>query len=452
MNELPRTQTASPTANADIAVPLERGISRREALLAAAMVGPALFETSEPDFAAEADRLTDLAQLTFWDRGAGMYRAPVAGAETVPSDPLHDRGYVLWPSIEMLHALVEGAMARPGRYRRAIAEVYDGLEKYRNSDARAYNAWLDFPGNVDRYYDDNAIVARVLVKAHRVTRLRRYLDRARDVLDGFVRRGWDPGGKPGGMQWGVDPSKQGTGDRAACSTSMAALAALELALDGCDVRRGVAWAGALMDWLVERLLDSDKLINDALEPPDWRVRRVKWTYNTGMAIHAHVLLWRLTRSRSRLDMARAMGEAAMDRKGRMYDGLVKDPEKNHWFDTSFFVPYLADGLVELSRATRDSRYAAEVRRNARYAFERLRDPADGLYFRNWRLWRIDRARHEAWRTLTGGTHPLEADWDERSKDPAALKLPEASRPVVKTLLANAGMARLFRIAARARAA
>lgn len=427
----------------------DRRLSRRQALLAAPLLLSAAQGAAQPDFAAEADRLTDLTHRTFWDPKSAMYRAPVAGAETVPSDPIHDRGYVLWPSIEMLHGLVEGETARRRRYRGMIAEVYDGLEKYRHAEAHAYNAWLDFPGNVDRYYDDNAIMVRVLVKAHAATGDRRYLDRARDVLDGFVREGWDPTCKPGGMQWGVDPSKRGAGDRAACSTSMTALAALELAAAGIDTKHSIEWAEALMDWLVERLQDGDRLINDALEPPDWKVRRVKWTYNTGMAIHANVLLWRLTRKDARLEAARAMGDAAIDRTGRMYDGLVKDPERNHWFDSSFFVPYLADGLVELSRATRDGRYAAEVRRNARYAFERLRDPTDGLYFRNWRLWRIDRERHEVWRALTGGTHALEADWDERSKDPAALKLSEAERPVVKTLLANAGMARLFRIAARA---
>jgi len=167
-----------------------------------------------------------------------------------------------------------------------------------------------------------------------------------------------------------------------------------------------------------------------------------------MAIHAHVLLWKLTRDRPRLDAARAMGDAAMDRAGRFYYDLVAAPEKNHWYDSSFFVPYLADGMVELSRATGDRRYSDEVRRNARFALSYLRDPADGLYFRNRRLWRIDRERWETWRRLTGGSHPLEADWDERSKEPDALKKPEAERPVVKTLLANAGMARLMRIAAR----
>ncbi len=401
------------------------------------------------DFAREADRLTDLLHRTFWDPVPAMYRAPVAGPETVASDAAHDRGYVLWPSIEMLHALVEGETARKGRYRAKIAEVYDGLEKYRNADAHAYNAWLDFPGNVDRYYDDNAILARALAKAYRATGERRYRDRARDIMDGFIRNGWDPTGKPGGMQWGVDPSKPGTGDRAACSTSMTALAALELVSARAGDRDYVGWAEALMAWLIERLRDADGLISDALEPPDWRVRPVKWTYNTGMAIHSHVLLWRLTRKASYLETARSLGEAALDRKGRMYDGLVKDPERNHWFDSSFFTPYLADGLVELTRATGDRRYANEVRRNAEFARQFLHDPADGLYFRNWRLWRIDAQRADAWRRMTGVDHPLEADPDERARTPEARKLPAAQRPLVKTLLANAGMARLFRIAARA---
>jgi len=424
-------------------------VMTRRSLLLALPILPAALSTQQISFASEADRLTDLTQKTFWDRQSAMYRAPVASAETVASDPQHDRGYVLWPSIEMLHALVEGEMARHGRYRARIAEVYDGLEKYRNAEAHAYNAWLDFPGNVDRYYDDNAIVARVLMKAYRVTHDRRYLDRARDVLDGFVRQGWDASDSPGGMHWGFDPANRASRERAACSTCMTALAALEMASAGIERKRYIEWTEALMDWLMRRLQDSDGLICDALEPPNWNVRRVKWTYNTGMAIHVHVVLWRMTRSKARLEAARAMADAATNRSGALYDSLVKDPDKNHWFDSSFFVPYLAEGLVELSRATRERKYADEARRNALFAHAYVRDPDDGLYFRNWRLWRIDRKRWEIWRELTGGTHPLEADWDERSKEPDALKRPEAERPVVKTLLANAGTARLFRIIARA---
>ncbi|HSV74242.1 MAG TPA: glycoside hydrolase family 76 protein [Chthonomonadales bacterium] len=422
-------------------------ISRRELLVGAPLLPVALAQP-QPNWAIEAALLTDRVQTLFWDPRSAMYRAPVHGPETVPSGPAHDRGYVLWPSIEMFHALVEAELCRPGRWRDQIAAVYDGLEKYRHPPAHAYNAWLDFPGNVDRYYDDNAILVRLLVKATRATGDPRYRARARDVLENFVRRGWDPSGEPGGMLWGVDPSRQGTSDRVACSTSMTALAALELAGAGVDVARNVEWAEALMDWLVKRLLDTDGLVMDGLVPPDYSVRRVKWTYNTGLAIQAHVLLWRRTRRRERLELARTMGEAAIRRTGSLYDGLVRDPERNFWWDSSFFTAYLADGLTELWRVTRDARLRAETLRNAAFAYQYVRDPSDNLYFRNWRLWRIDRPRWELWRRRTGIDHPLEPDEDERGRSPDNMRRPVGERPVVKSLLSNAGATRLLWIVSR----
>lgn len=419
----------------------------RRTLLLAAAAAPCLAGEPRPDYRREADGLTRRTQALFWDPGPAMYRAPVMGPEAVPSEGDHDRGYVLWPSIEMLHALVEGELARKGRYRAAIAEVYAGLEKYRHAEAHAYNAWLDFPGNIDRYYDDNAIVARVLAKAARATGDRRYRDRAVDVLEGFVRQGWDADGDPGGMQWGVDPTKGGTGDRAACSTNMAALAALELASQGVDRSRNIQWARDLMSWLMTRLLDANGLVCDGLEPPDWKVRRTTWTYNTGMAIQVHVQLARLTGEATYLEAARRMGDAAINRSGGLYDGLVKDPYHSYWFDSGFFVAYLADGLADLSRATRDRRYRDEVLRNAAFALRYLMDPADGLSYRNWRLWRIDQAHRDTWARMTGLTHPLEADDGERASAPNGR--PAGERPVVKTLLANAGQARFYWICARA---
>jgi hypothetical protein len=91
----------------------------------------------------------------------------------------------------------------------------------------------------------------------------------------------------------------------------------------------------------------------------------------------------------------------------------------------------------------------EAERNADYAYEYLRDPEDGLYFRNWRLWRIGDEQLATWETLTGQTHALEPDHSERSKEPRYSNVPLADRPLVKTLLANAGLARMFWVLAKA---
>jgi hypothetical protein len=56
---------------------------------------------------------------------------------------------------------------------------------------------------------------------------------------------------------------------------------------------------------------------------------------------------------------------------------------------------------------------------------------------------------EAWRKLTGQDHRLVADDSERSKERRYDRVPVADRPMVKTLLANAGTARLFWLLAQA---
>jgi hypothetical protein len=397
---------------------------------------------------AEAQRLTDLLQQTFWDPVARQYRAPVRSAESVDSDPVHNNGYVLWPSVEALHALAEGASVMPRRYAPMIREVVAGLEQYFDPEKHAYNAWLTFPGNNDKYYDDNALMVIALAKAHRYTGERTYRDRAAEVMQGFLRGGWDASGEPGGMRWGTDPGNPATADRAACSTSMAALAALWLGRLGVEREGHIEFASALLDWLRANLQDADGLIMDALEPPDWRVRRVKWTYNTGVTLRAHVELHRLTRSASSLAEAKRLAAAALNRDGALYDSLVTGPEGRFWYDSSFFVPYLVDGLLGLHAITGDAALLREVERNTEYAYRYIRDPSDDLYFRNWRLWRIGDEQLAAWETLTGQTHALEPDESERSKEHRYDSLPLGERPLVKTLLANAGQARMYWVLGR----
>lgn len=426
-----------------------REFLRRGAVLAA--VGPDLV-TAGPDDAARyleaARRLTDTFQSTFWDPAARMYRAPQRSAETVDSDPQHNNGYVLWPSVEALHALVEANRSLPGRYRAALREVFGGLERYFDAERKAYNAWLNFPGNNDTYYDDNAIVVIALTKAFRVTRAKAYIDRAWDVMSRFCLSGWDDG-EPGGVRWGTDPTRAGTADRAACSTGLAALAALLLADTGVAVESNIEWGRRALQWLVEHLLDTDGLVMDALEPPDWRLRRVKWTYNTGIAICAHVLLYRLATDTRALGIARRLADATLHRGGALYDSLVHDMEHRFLYDSSYFVPWVIEGWLALYRETRDPLLLREAQRHADFALDYVRDPADGLFFRNWRLWRISEEQLRMWERLTGQEGHLDPDEDERSKASGHLALPVAQRPLVKTLLANAGCARLLWLVGRA---
>ncbi|HZP84238.1 MAG TPA: glycoside hydrolase family 76 protein [Chthonomonadaceae bacterium] len=407
------------------------------------VVTPVALSPPPQGYAAEAARLTGAMQRAFWNAQTAQYRAPVRSAETVDSEGAHNNGYVLWPCLLGFFALVEAEKTVPGRYAAPMRAVFNGLEAYFDPEEHAYNAWLRFPGNNDKYFDDNAWLVIALVEAFEATKLAAYRERAIAINERFLTRGWDASGRPGGQRWGTDPTKPGTDDHNACSTASAALAALGLARLGVNRQANLRRAEAALDWIVRRLRDTDGLIQDGLHAPDWKVMPTKWTYNTGAPIRAYVEHHQLTGDKASLEEANRLARAATDRTKRLYDGLVRDPERRFWYDSSFFVPHLVEGLLALCRVTGEEALRAEVRRNANYAYQYLRDPSDGLYWRNWRLWRIGAAQVAAWRRLTGQEQSLEPDEAERSKESRYDGVPLAERPLVKTLLANAGMARLF---------
>ncbi len=426
-----------------LGTPLTKPRNRRRAGTQNVALPPLTLSPPPGSYTGEAQRLTALIFGRFWDANVGMFRAPVRSAETVDSDPPHQNGYTFWPSLLAFHTLVEGEKIRRGRYKARMAQVYRGLEQYYDPQKHAYNAWRHFPGNNDTYYDDNAWGVTTLVAAYEATGDAAYRDRAQQVMEGFVSGGWDPTDTPGGVRWGTDPTKPHTADKTASATAGAALAALGLARLGIHRASNIAWAQSALTWLQRHLQDKDGLIRDGLQAPTWTVMPTKWTYNTGVPIRAYVEHYRLTHDPASLEAAKRLARAATDRNKALYDQLVRDPERRFFYDSSFFVHYLADGLLALYRVTQDAALLDEVKRNANYAYAYLRDPTDGLYFRNFRLWRIGEAQYQAWRRLTGQEHRREPDAAERSQADKDTRLPVSARPLVKTLLANAGCARLF---------
>ena len=421
--------------------------------------------TTDRTYAAEAARLTRACMVHYWDQAAGMFRAPILSAEAVRSDGLHDRGYVFWPSLIALHALIEGEKRHPGQYTADIARVFDGLEQYWSPDLQAYTAWVRFPGNVDAYYDDNSWAVIVLVEAALACNKAQYLNRATDIMASYIVKAWDDSGSPGGMRWGSDPSKPNTSDRGTSSTAGSALAAMMLARAGVDTAFHAKWGLKLLEWLATNLTDVDGLVMDALtlrtpspsvsggvvrnEPgvPSFTVRRIKWTYNTGVPMRAWVEHYRLTKDPKSLAAAVDLAHAAIDRRGALFDQVVHDPNKRYYWDDTYFVHYLVDGLLQVARETGDPALTAgilaEVRRNVDYARRYIRDPQDGFYWRNWRLYAIGEAQLDAWQKLTDQTIPPEFAPSERSQDPKSQTFPINDRPLVKTLLANASAARLL---------
>lgn len=402
--------------------------------------------------------MTQKCMSYFWDGNSRLFRALVLSTEAVSSDAQHDRGYTLWPSLVGLHALVEGGKSHPGRYTKQIATVYDGLEQYWSPELSAYTSWVRFPGNSDAYYDDNAWAVIVLTEAYiacrasNPERAKTYLERAKTVMAGYVVKGYDATGKPGGTRWGTDTTKPNTSDRGTSSTAGSALAALLLARVGVNPKFYTAWGHDLLTWLTTWLLDSDDLIMDAIVEPNWDVRRVKWTYNTGVPLRAYVEHYRLTRNPQSLAMATRLAHAALDPQKGLFDQTVRDAAKRSYWDGIYFVHYLADGLLHIAQVSPDKALADHVAqtltRTARYARTFLRDPTDGLYWRNFRAYKIGETQRATWQKWTGQVVAADYDLSERSQEKPYAASPVEERPLVKTLLANAGAARLFWLVAR----
>lgn len=409
-------------------------------LAAPSLPSHALVVATNP-YAVEGARLTRATIAAFYDPKAKIWRP-----RELSSDAVETQGYTFWPSLLAWQAILEGAKVDPKTWRPKVSPFFDVLEQYYDRKGKAYCAWRYFPGNDDQFYDDNTWAAVACMEAFELTREPRYHARARQIFNGFVRGGWDKTGRLGGLRWGTKAGIEDRKDRTVSATAAGALAALELAKHETDPKQRTeyrAWAKHSLDWIRTKLSSPSGLILDGIKD-DGTVMTTIWSYNTGVPIRAAVEYARQTKDASYRQWAIKLGDAAIDRElSPMFDGAVTDRSKRYWYDTTYFVQYLVDGMRALSRATGDAKYVKEAKREADYCRTYVRD-RDGLYFRNMRLWTIDAERHAAYTKLTGQTTPeLTPEPSERSLEPATLSKPLGERPTAKTVLANAGAARMF---------
>lgn len=400
-------------------------------LLVATLLHPDPHGTS---YAIEAARLTNATVRAFYDAKARIWKPPVASAESVGN-----QGYTFWPSLLAWQAVIEGAKVDPKTWKGKIAPFYDALEQYYDASGHAYCAWKMFPGNDDKFYDDNTWAAVACMEAYETTGEARYRTRAIAIFDGFVKGGWDA--KDGGLRWGTKAGIEDRQDHTVSATAAGALAALLIAKTH-DAKANRLWAKRALDWIHVKLSQPNGLIQDGIKQ-DGRIMTTVWTYNTGVPIRAAIEYAEQTGDKGYRTWAVKMGDAALDRSlSPLYDGAVADLSKRYWYDGVYFVQYLVDGLRTLSLATGEKKYLVESRREADYVRTYLKD-RDGLYWRSMRLWQINADRTAAFQNLTGTTVVPAPDASERSQEPSAMAKPVEERPMVKTVLANAGAARMF---------
>ena len=162
---------------------------------------------------------------------------------------------------------------------------------------------------VNRYYDDMAWMAIVLLRADEVAGA----DTGALVRELWadIRAGWDQ--RHGGIVWRRNDPRPYTN---APANGPAAILAARLHRRYGDPA-DLDWARRIADWLQQALVDPDTgLVWDGVHPyeepsPD----RTLWTYNQGTLVGAEVQLWLATGDAARLDRARRTAAAALDRYG-----------------------------------------------------------------------------------------------------------------------------------------
>lgn len=110
-----------------------------------------------------------------------------------------------------------------------------------------------------------------------------------------------------------------------------------------------------------------------------------YSYNTGITLHALCLLQEVSPSPDLAAKAQRLAEAALDRSKSLFDTSVANTEYRYWWDFTFFLHLLFEGLTEYTRVFGPSNQATvakirtELTRHTAYMQKYIKDNNDGLY-------------------------------------------------------------------------
>lgn len=286
----------------------------------------------------------------------GLYK------ENYPSqgnDP--DYSYA-WPYFSLVDASV--TLSQIG-YNVDLNSMADTYEKYFQSGRNGNNvpgycaATNGTYGLGTRFYDDNSVMGLTLVEIYKITKEKRFLDRASKVVE-FLRSGQDD--LLGGAIWWNEDEKNilnnGNSNKPACSNGYATLFLLEYYTVCPETEKSsvFSFAKSEYEWLKSTLRDpSDNCYFNDINTSG-NINTTKWTYNTGVMIQNGVRLYLLTGNKSYLDDAIASAEGSYDRfvKSRN-DIALTYPDSDPWFNTKLLRGYIdlapyyknADNYIEV---------------------------------------------------------------------------------------------------------
>jgi uncharacterized protein YyaL (SSP411 family) len=319
---------------------------------------------AEAKYRSKAIEATNYIQRTFFVTGENLY---------APQDPPKEKGLeydFIWPHGVQFTALAAATRHEPERYSKSLLALAAGLERYwdNNVDIPGFDVYHSSDAGNDKYYDANARLALAFIEAYETTKDKRFLDWAQSAQN-FALSGWDDK-LDGGIYWHQSRriSKNATVNAAAAAASA------ELYRISND-KEDLEWAQRIYQWIGTKLQDTDGLLWDNIKM-DGNVERVKWTYNTGLMIHANISLWRAVKDDKYLTEARRLADASLQQWVNAQTGAFADG--------AGFNHVLADALLMVYEETKDLRYLNAVRRHADFTYRYLRDEQNGGYWSEWK--------------------------------------------------------------------
>ncbi len=233
-----------------------------------------------------------------------------------------------------------------------------------------YQAYPAKFGKVDRYYDDNGLVAIDYAEAYMNTSNPLYLTRAKEVFT-FIMSGWtDVLG--GGVTW-----LEGRGDqKPACSNGMATLAALKLykiTKEPYYLQQGIRF----YEWMNKHLRDSAGLYVNDIKTATAAINPVYYTYNSGSMLEAAMMLYHFTKKEKYYQDAKQTARSAFH-----YFGRPEKDKRSEFCDLPWFATVLFRGYEALYEVEKDPAYLKAMIARVDHAWNN-RD-GNGLLNHNWR--------------------------------------------------------------------
>ncbi|GEP97013.1 glycoside hydrolase family 76 protein [Chitinophaga cymbidii] len=221
-------------------------------------------------------------------------------------------------------------------YQPYLDSVMTAMYAYRDTTRTpaGYQAYPSKFEKVDRYYDDNGLVAIDYAEAYENTGNPVYLARAKEVF-AFIMSGWTSV-LGGGVTW-----LEGHGDqKPACSNGMATLSALKLyqaTKDPYYLQQGILF----YEWMNTHLRDSAGLYVNDIKTATGAINPTYYTYNSGAMLEAAVMLYGFTREKKYLRDARETAVSAYHYFGKPQKDMRSEFCDLPWFATVLFRGYSA---------------------------------------------------------------------------------------------------------------